>query len=223
MTDRSKREKKREATTKVKVLSAISIVLLTVAIVFCAIVIFQTATQGYVSLAGYSVFRVVTPSMEPELPVDTFIITQKVDINDIQEGDIISFISKETYLNGGVVTHRVVETKIVDGRVCLVTRGDASNSVDAAYVTSDNLVGRMVAKTEKDGFISQAYRFLNNKQVFFVFIIMPMLIVAGLLLKGGIQKIYQQISEIKQEIENDDEKSDNAMNGESKDDWKIEK
>lgn len=215
MTDRSNGAHER-GTTKLKILSLLSIVLLTLAIVFCAIVIFQTVTQGYVSIAGYSVFRVVTPSMEPELPVDTFILTQKVDINDIQTGDIISFISKETYLNGGVVTHRVVDIKIVDGRVCLVTRGDASNSVDAAYVTSDNLVGRMVAKTEKDGFISQAYRFVNNKQVFFVFIIMPMLIAAGLLLKGGIQKIYQQISEIKQEIEDGHDKSDDGSDDEGK-------
>jgi len=221
MTDRSNRAKSRETTTKVKVLSAISIVLLTLAIAFCAIVIVQTMTQGYVNLAGYSVFRVVTPSMEPELPVDTFIVTQKVDISEIKTGDIISFISKETYLNGGVVTHRVVEIKNIDGKICLVTRGDASNSVDAAYVTSDNLVGRMVSKTEKDGFVSQAYRFINNKQVFFVFIIMPMLVVAGLLLKGGMQKIYQQISEIKQEIENDTDESVNVPDGKDENDLEI--
>ena len=204
-----------------KALSVISIVLLVLAIAFCALVIFQVITQGYVSVCGFSIFRVVTPSMEPELPVDTLIISQKVDIYEIREGDIISFVSKEAYMRGSVVTHRVVEIREVDSRVCLVTRGDANNSVDAAYVTSDNLVGKMVFRTREGGVFDTVYGFVMHKQVFFVVIILPMLLVAGILFRNGIKKIKDQITEIKEEIENDTENavgSSDADNGEGEQD-----
>ena len=188
---------------KTKALSVISIVLLVLAIIFCTTIILQVSMQGYVSVFGFSVFRIATPSMEPTLPVDTFIISQKVDISELEEEDIICFVSREAYLKGNVVTHRIVEIKEVDSRICLITRGDNNDSVDAVYVTSDNLVGKMVFKTEPDGFISTTYRFITQKQAFFLIIILPMLVIAGFLFKNGIKKIREQINEIKREIEND--------------------
>ena len=187
---------------KTKALSVISMVLLILAIIFCLSIILQVTIQGYVGILGYSVFRISSPSMEPTLPVDTFIISQKVDISEIGEEDIICFVSKESYLKGKVVTHRVVESKEIDSKICLITKGDNNNSVDAAYVTRDNLVGKMVFKTEPDGFISTAYKFVTQKQAFFLIIILPMLIIAGFLFKNGIKKIREQINDIKREIEN---------------------
>ena len=194
-----------------KILSVVSIVFLALAITFCSVVVFQTLTQGYVNLFGFSIFRVATPSMEPELPVNTFIISQRTDIEDVSRGDIVSFVSTEAYMNGSVVTHRVVDIKEIKGQICLVTRGDANNSVDAAYVTRDNLVGKMVFRTDSDGFFSQAYAFISNRQVFFLVIIAPMLLIAGILLKNGIKKIHEQINEIKNDyIEKKDESTASA-------------
>lgn len=197
MTDKTKIAKRGCSITKIKILSVFSIVVLALSIVFCTVVIAQTLTQGYVSLFGHSVFRVVSPSMEPTLPVNTFIVSKKVDIREIRTGDIVSFVSTEAYMNGSIITHRVVEIKQVNGQIGLVTRGDASNSVDATYVTVDNLVGKMVFNTDPDGFFSKAYAFVTNRQVFFAVVIAPMLLVAGVLLKNGIRRINKQINEIK--------------------------
>lgn len=203
MTKRSNVAVRDSALSKAKILSVISVVLLVLAIVFCTTVILQVTIRGYVSILGFSVFRVATPSMEPALPVGTFIVSKKTDINELEKDDIICFVSKEAYMNGSIITHRIVEIKEIDSRICLITRGDANNSVDAAYVTEDNLVGKMVLKTDPNGFFSTTYKFLTQKQVFFLVIILPMLVVAGFLLKNGIKKIHQQINEIKKEIEND--------------------
>jgi len=203
MAEKTKTDRQDGSITKTKILSIVSLIVLILAIVFCAAVIVQTTTQGYVDLFGYSIFRVATPSMEPTLPVNTFIVSQKTDIANVVEGDVVSFVSTETYMQGSIVTHRVVGINEVDGRRCLITRGDANNSVDAAYVTSDNLVGKMVFNTNPDGFFSKAYAFVTNRQVFFLVIIVPMLLVAGLLMKNGIQKISDQIDQIKNEIQND--------------------
>ena len=191
--------------TKIKIFSVVSIAFLILAITFCAVVIIQTTTLGYVNLFGYSLFRIATPSMEPSLRVNTFIISQATDIENLAEGDVVSFISTESYMNGRIVTHRVVSIKEVEGKTCLITRGDANNSIDAAYVTSDNLVGKMVFHTKPDGFFSNAYTFITNKQVFFIVVIAPMLLVAGILMKNGIQKLHEQIDQLKKEIQNDSE------------------
>lgn len=205
-----------EKTTKrARALSVISYVLLTLAIIFCAVIVFQIITQGYVSVFGHSMFRVVTPSMEPEIPVGAIIISQKTDIEDIKKGDIVSFVSLEAYMNGRVVTHRVDDVKAVNGEVCLVTRGDANNSVDAYYVTEDNLVGRIIFNTDKDNFFIKAYEFITQKQVFFLIVILPMVIIAAILLKNGISNMNEEIRRIKeetikQEIENRESDDDRA-------------
>lgn len=185
---------------RVKALSITSYVLLTLAIILCVVVVFQVITQGYVQIFGYSLFRVVTPSMEPELPVGVFIISQKVNIHDINEGDIVSFASLESYMKGSIVTHRVVDIKEVNGKLSLVTRGDANNSVDGYYVTEDNLVGKVVFNTKEDNFFVKAYKFLTQKHIFFLIIILPMLIVAVCLLRGGIVRMSDEIKNIKDEI-----------------------
>ena len=200
MKDKANNVSKGASSKKVKILSTLSYVLLTIAIIFCAIVIFQVATQGYVSFFGYSMFRVVTPSMEPEIPVGTFIISQKVNIEDIREGDIVSFVSKESYLHGSVVTHRVAGIKESNGELCLITRGDANNSVDAYYVTRENLVGKMTFNSEKDGFLVGFYEFVTNKHIFFLIVTIPLMVIAFSLMKNGVKNMNEEIKNIKEEI-----------------------
>ena len=185
---------------RVRALSIVSYVLLTLAIILCVVVVFQVITQGYVQIFGYSLFRVVTPSMEPELPVGVFIISQKVNIQDINEGDIVSFSSLESYMKGSIVTHRVIDIKDINGKISLVTRGDANNSVDGYYVTEDNLVGRVVYNTKEDNFFVRAYKFITQKHIFFLIIILPMLITAVCMLRGGIVRMSDEIKNIKDEI-----------------------
>lgn len=200
MMDEIKEMSVEKPSKRVRALSIISYVLLTLAIILCAVVVFQVITQGYVQIFGYSMFRVVTPSMEPELPVGVFIISQKVNIQDINEGDIISFASLESYMKGSIVTHRVVDIKEVNGKLSLVTRGDANNSVDGYYVTEDNLVGKVVFNTKEDNFLVKAYKFITQKHIFFLIIILPMLITAVCLLRGGVVKMRDEIKNIQEEI-----------------------
>ena len=200
MMDEVKEMSVEKPSKRVRALSIVSYVLLTLAIILCVVVVFQVITQGYVQIFGYSLFRVVTPSMEPELPVGVFIISQKVNIQDINEGDIVSFSSLESYMKGSIVTHRVIDIKDVNGKISLVTRGDANNSVDGYYVTEDNLVGRVVYNTKEDNFFVRAYKFITQKHIFFLIIILPMLITAVCMLRGGIVRMSDEIKNIKDEI-----------------------
>ncbi|MCL2866053.1 MAG: hypothetical protein FWE25_11010, partial [Lachnospiraceae bacterium] len=55
-------------------------------------------------IAGFSVMRVLTGSMQSEIPQHSFIITRQVDPQEIRVGDDITFLVSETR----TMTHRVI-------------------------------------------------------------------------------------------------------------------
>jgi signal peptidase len=184
-----------------KLISVTTSVLLAAAVLFCGFVMFQIQRDGYVTIAGCSVFHVVSGSMEPEIPVGALIISRKTEIEDIKVGDIISFRSLESFMQGSVVTHRVVEIHKRDGKLALVTRGDANNSMDSFYVTEDNLIGRIIYHTPTGNFVTSLYGFLTNKAGFFVVIIVPVILLTALILQDNMRKIQKEIKLMKQVIE----------------------
>ena len=111
---------------------------------FCNIIGFLLIIIGIVvclplssqTLMNYKLFNIVSPSMEPEIPVGSLIIVQDAAPEDIQEGDIIAFMD-----GGSVVSHRVVENKVIEGE--FVTKGDANQSEDFNAVPYNMLVGQV--------------------------------------------------------------------------------
>ena len=85
-----------------------SSIILGLAVVMALFVAIQTLTVGYINVFGYSIFRVVTGSMEPTIPVNSVLVCKKTDASQIEVGDVICFKSKERSHYGVIVTHRVV-------------------------------------------------------------------------------------------------------------------
>jgi signal peptidase len=191
---------KKEKTKTEKIISVATSVLLAFAVLFCGFVMFQIQRDGYVTIAGCSVFHVVSGSMEPEIPVGALIISQQTEIDEIKVGDIVSFRSMESYMQGSVVTHRVVEIHKRDGKLALVTRGDANNSIDSFYVTADNLIGKIIYHTPTGNFVTSLYGFLTNKAGFFVVIIVPVILLTALILQDNMRKIRKEIKYMRRMI-----------------------
>ena len=96
---------------------------LVLAILLCVAVLSQVLSKGYVSVGRYSLFRVVTGSMEPAIPVGSLLVSQKADIEEIQLGDIVNFRSKDMGMLGITITHRVVNILINEnGQILLETK-----------------------------------------------------------------------------------------------------
>ncbi len=87
-------------------------------------------------MMGYEIYNVVSGSMEPELPVGSVIYVSEEEPEEVKDGDIIAFWSKDS-----VITHRVVENRIVEGE--FVTKGDANEAEDMNAVPYDRLIGRV--------------------------------------------------------------------------------
>lgn len=173
-----------------------SIALLALAVVICAVVTVQTLVNGYVDIFGYSVFRVVTGSMEPTIAKGAVLLSRTADINEIEVGDIICFRSRESSHYGTIVTHRVVSISLDEsGKIYLESRGDANNSSDPYFVQKENLIGKVIWHTGKDGFFNKVLSFVSGKIGFLALIVIPVLLIAGLILYGVGRNIRGELDE----------------------------
>ena len=129
-----------------KIAYAILILLLVVLVLSLLIV---RISGGIPSLFGYSVVRIVTPSMDPKIPVGSFILIKRIKPEKVEPGDIITFYTDDPdpTVAGKTITHRVLSVSLEDGKYVFTTKGDnkETNPVPDAYpARGEKLVGRYV-------------------------------------------------------------------------------
>lgn len=123
----------------------------------------------------FSLYTIVSPSMEPNINVYDVILNKKVkDAKDIKVGDVITFISTSNISNGMTVTHRVVS--IVEGQNGLEfkTKGDNNLSEDTDTAKEQNVLGKVVLKIPQLG---RLQFFLSSKGGWLIIIIIPALFI----------------------------------------------
>lgn len=183
-----------------KIGSALVTVVLVLSILLCATVMIQVMTQGYVQIGGLSVFRVVTGSMEPEIPVGALLMCKRTDIDQIQVNDIVCFRSQETQIYGEIVTHRVIGILVGDqGMVQLVTQGDANLTADVSYVTQNNFVGKVTNYSKESGIMESIVNILSDKVGFMILVLVPSLLIAGFILRSCMSNIRGELERLKEE------------------------
>lgn len=94
---------------------------------------------------GYSVVKIVSPSMGKDMPVGSYILIKEVDPEDVEENMIICFYSDDPAIKGYPNMHRVVKPpiKVGDGYE-YVTKGDGNAMEDSVTAKSEKLIGRYV-------------------------------------------------------------------------------
>lgn len=163
----------------------------------------QVLSQGYVNCGGYSVFRVVTGSMEPTLPVGTLLLTKQTDMQDIQVDDIICFRAQESAVFGKMMTHRVVGVHTdTDGTLLFETKGDANLTQDGYLVTQTNFVGKVIWNAGAGNVLSTIFSFFSHKVGFLACIVLPCILLAGLLLRDSVQSIRKELKLVMDEMKN---------------------
>lgn len=176
--------------------------LLVLALVICVFVISQVLSKGYISVGGYSMFRVATGSMEPTLPVGSLLISQSTDIRDIQKGDIVNFYSRENGMIDMVITHRVIDIhRDTAGNVYLETQGDNNKYADGYYVDAQNLIGKVVFHTGQGNFFAGIIHFLSSPMGFLVCIVFPCLAVGVMIMRDTVGTMKKEIDSIKKEMD----------------------
>ena len=151
--------------------AAIGLILVSV---FVLLSVVLTPAGQVPQVLGYSVFRVMTGSMEPEIREDSLLVVKKIPPEEIAPGDVISFFSPDPMLEGAVNTHRVVRIEKENGRTQFITKGDANVIEDTYPTDASALVGRVVFKSYGLG---KAVSLLSNPLVFGIIILLPLLVI----------------------------------------------
>jgi len=179
-----------------KIISSAVTVLLIITTCFCLFVIVQVMSKGYVSLGGYSFFKVVTGSMEPNLRVGELIITDDIPIEKLQLGDIVSFRSQSADMYGNIITHRVVDMgKNSEGEIILLTKGDNNLSTDSSYVYKSNYVGKVVWSSG-NSIISSLITFATGSYGFLACVVLPSILIFAIVLSSSVKNIKKDIQRL---------------------------
>lgn len=197
---------------KMRILSGFTTLLLLVAVVGCLSIMLQSMSQGYVQFFGHSLFRVVTGSMEPTIPVGTILLAQDTSIEEIATDDIVCFRSTNPGSSGMIVTHRVVGVyDTPDGVRCLRTKGDNNLSVDANPVTQTNLIGRVVRHTGDGSTMAGIINFLTGEYGFLACIVLPVLLVAVWIFRDAAKNLKKEIKRVEERLEADEKKQSSPV------------
>ena len=138
--------KRKPNVTPGKIAYAVLILLLVVLVLYLLI----ARLSGKIpSLFGYSVVRIVTPSMEPKIPVGSFVLIRRIAPEEVSPGDVITFFTDDPdpVVTGKTITHRVLSVSYNDGKYVFETKGDNLTTnpvVDAYPARGERLVGRYV-------------------------------------------------------------------------------
>lgn len=107
------------------------------------------------ALTGSTPLAVLSPSMEPTLPVGTLVVVQPSSPESVRLGDVITYQLKPG--EPTLVTHRVVEVRSMsNGEYEFLTKGDANGAVDPTVVTEAQLKGKAWYSVPLVGFVSVA-------------------------------------------------------------------
>lgn len=155
-----------------RVVNVLAAVVIALALVVLLRTVF-TPSGEVPSLGSYSFMRTLTGSMEPAIPVHSFIVTEEVDPSSLQAGDIITFRATESSMEGALNTHRITSVYEENGQLMFHTKGDANAVEDAAPVAAVNVVGRVVFVSAALGTVVSLF---SNPLVFFPFIILPLVV-----------------------------------------------
>ena len=111
-----------------------------------------------------SPYVIISESMYPELKVNDVVYVKAIDLNEVKEGDIISFYMNSNALTP--VTHRVVSNDI--SRQQFVTKGDANEKNDIIPIAYEYVLGKVMFKIPFLGAILLLLESLAGKIVFII-------------------------------------------------------
>ena len=125
------------------IINTLSVIIIALAVIVLLIVVLTKSGEAP-NVFGYSVFRVLTGSMEPAIETDSLILVRRIAPSELKKDDIISFYSQDPSHGGAVNTHRVVSVE-QDGELWYyTTKGDSKQIAEKYIVTSKYLIGKVI-------------------------------------------------------------------------------
>lgn len=131
------------------------------------IVIVQRFSNNKINFKGYYMFTIASESMVPDYKVGDIIISKKVDTNNLNVGDDITYVGEKGELKGLVITHRIVKKEKRDNKEYFTPKGIA-NQIEDPEIQISNIYGKVIYKTKILSFFS---RLMQNIIIYYVMFI----------------------------------------------------
>ena len=166
--------KGRKRSTASVVRFAVSVVLFLLAFSIFLVVLNAKREHKTPTFFGYSFSVVVTGSMEPDIRVGDLLVVRETEMDRIEVGDDILFISRSGPVRGEAIVHRVFEKETDADGIYFRTRGINNGGLaDEDFVRSENFVGKAVWHS---AFWGKIFGFLSNFEVLLMIAILVIVI-----------------------------------------------
>lgn len=187
-----------------KIRSTISTIIVVLALLFTALVaftVFTTKPGEAPELFGYSMLRVVSGSMEPEIPTGSLIWVKSCEPSEVAEGDVISFYSRDVSIAGQINTHRVVAIEFDGAEYQFETKGDANLNADSYAVYGSDIIGKVVHVSKAFGMLAAL---VGSRVGLLLIVVVPLAIIFLINLKE-VKKAYKEaLAEEKAKMEDEE-------------------
>ncbi len=155
-----------------KIISSAIFVILMMLIVIILVYIVRIkflASNSRLGEVRTNFYTILTQSMYPTIKAGDIVVTYKDKDNNYNTGDIITFTTNGSSIT---VTHRITEIYEVNGKRTYRTKGDNNNTADMTTIPAENVIGRVVFRIPKAGYIQQ---FMVTKTGWIVVVVIPCL------------------------------------------------
>lgn len=144
---------------------------------------------------GYKFYIVKSDSMSAtDFDAGDLICVKKVNPDDLEVGDIISYTSENDDNYGSIVTHKIREkNEVAEGEYQFITYGTTTDKDDVLPVSEDQILGKY---TQSFPGIGKFFAFMKTIPGYICFVLIPFLLLFGYLGYNWI-KIYKQYKEEK--------------------------
>lgn len=122
----------------------------------------------------FGIYIIASDSMVPALDFQDAIVIHRTN-SSYKVGDIVTF-SLDSYYDGKLITHRIVEKEKKNKNFVYTTKGDHNSSVDPISVSEEDIYGKVILSVPKLGYIQD---FVSS---FFLYFLLIFLILFGFLL-----------------------------------------
>ncbi len=174
-----------------KIISRISMVF-TILLIILIVYLVSSQMRGKVPFVfNRAVLNIVSGSMEPLIPTDTYILIEKISSDEIKEGDIITFYSRDQQIYGMPNTHQVIEIIGEGEDIKFRTKGTnpvTNNLPDKILVEAEDVIG---IYQKNMPLLSKFADFMSKKAIFFLLIIIPILSIISVQIKEVVIKSKQ--------------------------------
>lgn len=151
-----------------KIKKAVGVTILVIFLLALIFVMVARISGNTPRLFGYSMLRVSSDSMEPELKVGSILLVQKEDPANLQKGDVITYNGEKGPVAGKLITHQIVsEPYEKDGVYHFTTRGIRPGAIDDPEVLDYQIVGKVLFKIP---ILGSLYDFFTSKLGLFAII-----------------------------------------------------